>query len=185
MTLTFRTVVGVKPARILFPGMPTNEDVPGQPWNAPWAGTKTAFADVFKATWVERWGGTRRGHYWACTFGFRLPDHIGLAYEFMRSCAYAYQDFGDKPFEVLGRKLAWTLGHFDIPTPMTTMEGSFVRSIHENPCERVNWMAYADWLVEQDAARAARGQLIQGIFAKKAWPTKYGLPVIPGATRRP
>lgn len=182
MTLTFRADINPGCARILFPGLPQIEGSQPVPASA-WAGANHEFAPLFGAKWVQRWSG-RQGHVWFCTFGLKLPGMIGPAYKFLRYCRNAEYEFRSEPIGNLARKVLWSLGLHEVPLPMNRIESVFIEAIHADPEDVATWMAYADWLTEQDDKRVARGQLIQGIFAKKAWPTKYGLPIIAGLTRR-
>jgi uncharacterized protein (TIGR02996 family) len=133
---------------------------------------------------VSRWGGSGNPRRECQCFSISLPGQIGLAVQLIHSAVAVCQ----KPSvsgvvrngaRTLAKNLRFGLG---LIHPFPEAERGFLSAIHNTPDEVANWMAYADWLSEQDGRdQQRRGLLIASWLGPKAVKVKNGTtPLLPG-----
>jgi uncharacterized protein (TIGR02996 family) len=139
----------------------------------------------FGSKQVGVYAGTGKPDWQAVGFAIKLPKQIAEGYALMQICEHVagMKALSDTPVvaikgcHVLALKLAVSFG---LPGPYAAenpdLEQAFLKSLSEKPGELATWMAYADYLQEQDCPAARRGAVIAGWLGKRAMKVKYGVP---------
>lgn len=122
---------------------------------------------------VSRWGGHSKPRRDCQCFSISLPLQASLAVQLMATLNAVMGDEGTsrtirKQCDTLRTNLTTAMG-LPAESHATAKDFAFMDAILECPHEPVNWMAYADWLSEQDnPIDRKRGELIVGWLGDKA-----------------